>query len=45
MDDISLTFDDHVFDYIVEVAIDYGLGVRFVVFVRQSQDHMFDAPG
>ena len=47
MDDISLTFDDDVYDYIVGVAIDYGLGARGLRSVCEAilTDHMFDAPG
>ena len=47
MDDINLTFDDHVYDYIVGVAIDYGLGARGLRSVCEAilTDHMFDAPG
>jgi ATP-dependent Clp protease ATP-binding subunit ClpX len=42
-----LTFDDDVYDYIVGVAIDYGLGARGLRSVCEAilTDHMFDAPG
>ena len=47
MDDIALSFDDEVYDYIVEVALDYSLGARGLRSVREAilTDHMFDAPG
>ena len=47
MDDISLTFDDDVYDYVVGVAIDYGLGARGLRSVCEAilTDYMFDAPG
>ena len=45
MDDINLTFDDDVYDYIVGVAIDYGLGARGCeVCEAILTDHMFHAP-
>ena len=47
MDDIELTFDEEVFDYIVEVALDYSLGARGLRSVCEAilTDYMFDAPG
>ena len=47
MDDIALSFDDEVYDYIVEVALDYSLGARGLRSVCEAilTDHMFDAPG
>jgi len=47
MDGIALTFDEKVFDYIVEVALEYKLGARGLRSVCEAilNDHMFDAPG
>ena len=47
MDDIELTFDEEVFDYIVEVALEYSLGARGLRSVCEAilTDYMFDAPG
>ena len=47
MDDIELTFHEEVFDYIVEVALDYSLGARGLRSVCEAilTDYMFDAPG
>jgi ATP-dependent Clp protease ATP-binding subunit ClpX len=47
MDEIDLTFDEQVYDYIVEVALDYSLGARGLRSVCEAilTDHMFDAPG
>jgi ATP-dependent Clp protease ATP-binding subunit ClpX len=46
MDDIELTFDEAVYDYIVDVALDYKLGARGLRSVCEAilNDHMFDAP-
>ena len=47
MDDIKLTFDEEVYDFIVEVALDYNLGARGLRSVCEAilTDYMFDAPG
>lgn len=47
MDDIKLTFDEEVYDFIVEVALDYSLGARGLRSVCEAilTDYMFDAPG
>lgn len=47
MDDIELTFDEEVYDYIVDVALEYKLGARGLRSVCEAilTDHMFDAPG
>jgi ATP-dependent Clp protease ATP-binding subunit ClpX len=47
MDEIELTFDEEVYDYIVEVALEYSLGARGLRSVCEAilTDHMFDAPG
>jgi ATP-dependent Clp protease ATP-binding subunit ClpX len=47
MDGIALTFDENVFDYIVDVALEYKLGARGLRSVCEAvlNDHMFDAPG
>ncbi len=46
-DGIALTFDDDVFDYMVEVALEYSLGARGLRSVCEAilNDHMFHAPG
>ncbi|MEY2964016.1 MAG: hypothetical protein RL754_1277 [Bacteroidota bacterium] len=46
-DGIDLSFDEDVYDYIVEVALDYSLGARGLRSVCEAilTDHMFDAPG
>ena len=46
-DGIELTFDDEVYDYIVDVALEYSLGARGLRSVCEAilTDHMFDAPG
>lgn len=47
MDEIELTFDEEVYDYIVDVALEYKLGARGLRSVCEAilTDHMFDAPG
>ena len=47
MDDIALSFDEEVYDYIVEIALEYSLGARGLRSVCEAilTDHMFDAPG
>ena len=47
MDDITLSFDEEVYDYIVDVALEYSLGARGLRSVCEAvlTDHMFDAPG
>ena len=47
MDDIVLSFDEEVYDYIVEIALEYSLGARGLRSVCEAvlTDHMFDAPG
>src|SRR5210317_1115009 len=47
MDGIALTFDENVFDYIVDVALEYKLGARGLRSVCEAilNDYMFDAPG
>lgn len=47
MDEIALTFEEEVYDYIVGVALEYKLGARGLRSVCEAVliDHMFDAPG
>ena len=47
MDEIALTFEEEVYDYIVGVALEYKLGARGLRSVCEAvlMDHMFDAPG
>jgi len=47
MDGINLSFDSDVFDYIVDVALEYKLGARGLRSVCEAilNDYMFDAPG
>src|SRR5210317_1132385 len=47
MDGIALTFEENVFDYIVDVALEYKLGARGLRSVCEAilNDYMFDAPG
>ena len=47
MDEIVLTFEEEVYDYIVGVALEYKLGARGLRSVCEAVliDHMFDAPG
>ena len=46
MDGIDLTFDDEVFEYIVDKAIEYKLGARGLRSIAESimMDAMFDLP-
>ena len=46
MDGIALSFEEKVFDYIVDVALEYKLGARGLRSVCEAilNDHMFDAP-
>lgn len=46
-DGIELSFDQDVFDYIVEVALEYSLGARGLRSVCEAilTDHMFEVPG
>ena len=47
MDGIDLKFEDDVFEYIVDIALEYQLGARGLRSVCEAilTDHMFDAPG
>jgi ATP-dependent Clp protease ATP-binding subunit ClpX len=47
MDGIDLKFEDDVFEYIVDTALEYQLGARGLRSVCEAilTDHMFDAPG
>ena len=46
MDDVTLTFDDDVLDYIVEKAIEFKLGARGLRSIAETimMDAMFDMP-
>ena len=46
MDDIALTFDEEVFDYIVDKAIEYKLGARGLRSITEDImiDSMFELP-
>lgn len=46
MDDVALTFDDDVLDYIVEKAIEFKLGARGLRSISETimMDAMFDMP-
>jgi ATP-dependent Clp protease ATP-binding subunit ClpX len=46
LDDIKLTFDDEVLDYIVDRAIEYKLGARGLRSICEAimMDVMFDMP-
>lgn len=46
-DGIALSFEEDVYDYIVEVALEYSLGARGLRSVCEAilVDHMFEAPG
>ena len=46
MDDVTLTFDDDVLDYIVEKAIEFKLGARGLRSIEETimMDAMFDMP-
>ena len=46
MDDVTLTFDDDVLDYIVEKAIEFKLGARGLRSIAETimRDAMFDMP-
>jgi ATP-dependent Clp protease ATP-binding subunit ClpX len=46
MDDVALTFDDKVLDYIVDKAIEYKLGARGLRSITEDImiDAMFDLP-
>jgi len=47
MDGIDLKFEDDVYEYIVDIALEYQLGARGLRSVCEAilTDHMFDAPG
>lgn len=47
MDGINLTFEESVYDYIVDTALDYNLGARGLRAVCEAilVDKMFEAPG
>ena len=46
MDDVTLTFDDDVLDYIFEKAIEFKLGARGLRSIAETimMDAMFDMP-
>jgi len=47
MDGIDLKFEEDVYEYIVDIALEYQLGARGLRSVCEAilTDHMFDAPG
>jgi len=47
MDGIDLKFEEDVYEYIVDIALEYKLGARGLRSVCEAilTDHMFDAPG
>lgn len=46
MDDVTLSFDEEVYDYIVEIALEFKLGARGLRAIVESiiMDAMFDMP-